>query len=81
MGKKENRVYEITGLLAEEIIPKLVTVRAERRVFMPYQKASAEPERLRKRQARVRMDGPLSQGRTQGVPDRRAGTRGRQDVS
>ena len=81
MGKKENRVYEITALLAEEIIPKLVTVRVERRAFMPYQKASAEFERLRKRQARVRMAGLLSQGRTQGIPGRRAGSRGRQDVS
>jgi len=49
MGKKEYRVYEIMALLAEEITPKLDTVRAERRAFMQYQKASAELERLRKR--------------------------------
>ncbi|KAI9507224.1 condensin complex subunit SMC2 [Russula earlei] len=46
MGKKEKRVDEITALLAEEITPKLDTLRAERRAFIQYQKASAELERL-----------------------------------
>ncbi|KAF8468622.1 condensin complex subunit SMC2 [Russula ochroleuca] len=46
MGKKEKRVDEITALLAEEITPKLDTLRTERRAFMQYQKASAELERL-----------------------------------
>jgi structural maintenance of chromosome 2 len=46
MGKKEKRVDEITALLAEEITPKLDTLRAERRAFMQYQKANAELERL-----------------------------------
>ena len=46
MGKKEKRVDEITALLAEEITPKLDTLRNERRAFMQYQKATAELERL-----------------------------------
>ena len=46
MGKKEKRVDEITALLAEEITPKLDTLRAERRAFMQYQKASTELEHL-----------------------------------
>jgi len=46
MGKKEKRVDEITALLAEEIPPKLDTLRTERRAFIQYQKASAELERL-----------------------------------
>ena len=46
MGKKEKRVDDITALLAEEITPKLDTLRTERRAFMQYQKASAELERL-----------------------------------
>jgi len=46
MGKKEKRVDEITALLAEEITPKLDTLRAERRAFMQYQKTNAELERL-----------------------------------
>lgn len=46
MGKKEKRVDEITALLAEEITPKLDTLRGERRAFMQYQKATAELERL-----------------------------------
>ncbi len=46
MGKKEKRVDEITALLAEEITPKLDTLRTERRAFMQFQKASAELERL-----------------------------------
>ncbi|KAI9457325.1 condensin complex subunit SMC2 [Lactarius psammicola] len=46
MGKKEKRVDEITALLAEEITPKLDTLRAERRAYVQYQKAGAELERL-----------------------------------
>ncbi|KAF8489517.1 condensin complex subunit SMC2 [Russula emetica] len=46
MGKKEKRVDEITALLAEEITPKLDTLRTERRTFMQYQKSNAELERL-----------------------------------
>lgn len=46
MGKKEKRVDEITALLAEEITPKLDTLRTERRAFIQFQKASAELERL-----------------------------------
>jgi structural maintenance of chromosome 2 len=46
MGKKEKRVDEITALLAEEITPKLDTLRTERRAFIQYQKASTELERL-----------------------------------
>jgi len=46
MGKKEKRVDEITALLAEEITPKLDTLRAECRAFMQYQKTSTELERL-----------------------------------
>ncbi|TFY64728.1 hypothetical protein EVG20_g5851 [Dentipellis fragilis] len=34
MGKKEKRVDEITSLLAEEITPKLDTLRAEKRAFL-----------------------------------------------
>src|SRR6266404_1188631 len=46
MGKKEKRVDEITTLLAEEITPKLDTLRAERRAYVQYQKTGAELERL-----------------------------------
>ncbi|KAH9979381.1 condensin complex subunit SMC2 [Lactifluus volemus] len=46
MGKKEKRVDEITALLAEEITPKLDTLRTERRAFIQFQKASADLERL-----------------------------------
>ena len=46
MTKKEKRFDEIMVLLAEEIIPKLDTLRAERRAFKQYPKASAELERL-----------------------------------
>ncbi len=46
MGKKEKRVDEITALLAEEITPKLDTLRTERRAFIQYQKANTELERL-----------------------------------
>ena len=46
MTKKEKRVDEIMVLPAEEIIPKLDTLRAERRAFKRYPKASAKLERL-----------------------------------
>ncbi|TDL23473.1 condensin complex subunit SMC2 [Rickenella mellea] len=46
MGKKEKRVDEITSLLAEEIIPKLDTLRAEKRSFLQWQKACSELERI-----------------------------------
>jgi structural maintenance of chromosome 2 len=46
MGKKEKHVDEITTLLAEEITPKLDTLRSERRAFMQFKKANAELERL-----------------------------------
>jgi structural maintenance of chromosome 2 len=72
MGKKEERVDEITALLAEEITPKLDTLRTERRAFMQYQKASTELERCA-RPVRIRMDGSSDQDLTQGGPDRREG--------
>ena len=46
MGKKEKRVEEITSLLAEEITPKLDTLRAEKRSFLQWQKSCSELERL-----------------------------------
>lgn len=46
MGKKEKRVEEITSLLAEEITPKLDTLRAEKRSFLQWQKACSELERI-----------------------------------
>ncbi|KAH7910428.1 condensin complex subunit SMC2, partial [Hygrophoropsis aurantiaca] len=46
MGKKEKRVQEITSLLAEEITPKLDTLREEKRSFLQWQKRCAELERL-----------------------------------
>ncbi|THH15903.1 hypothetical protein EW146_g4642 [Bondarzewia mesenterica] len=46
MGKKEKRVEEITSLLAEEITPKLDTLRAEKRSFLKWQKACSELERI-----------------------------------
>ncbi|CCM00223.1 uncharacterized protein FIBRA_02251 [Fibroporia radiculosa] len=46
MGKKEKRVREITSLLAEEITPKLDTLRAEKRSFLQWQKACSELERI-----------------------------------
>jgi structural maintenance of chromosome 2 len=46
MGKKEKRVQEITALLAEEITPKLDTLRAEKRSFLQWQKACSELERI-----------------------------------
>ena len=46
MGKKDKRVQEITSLLAEEITPKLDTLRAEKRSFIQWQKACSELERI-----------------------------------
>ncbi|KZT03117.1 condensin complex subunit SMC2 [Laetiporus sulphureus 93-53] len=46
MGKKEKRVQEITSLLAEEITPKLDTLREEKRSFLQWQKACSELERI-----------------------------------
>lgn len=46
MGKKEKRVQEITSLLAEEITPKLDTLRAEKRSFLEWQKSVSELERI-----------------------------------
>lgn len=46
MGKKEKRVDEITSLLAEEIIPKLDTLREEKRSFLQWQKSCSELERI-----------------------------------
>lgn len=46
MSKKEKRVQEITELLAEEITPKLDTLRAEKRSFLQWQKACSELERF-----------------------------------
>ena len=46
MDKKEKRVDEINALLAEEIIPKLDTLRAEKRAFLQWQKACSELERI-----------------------------------
>ena len=46
MGKKEEHIDEIMALFAQEMTPKLDTLRAERRAFRPYQKVSAELECL-----------------------------------
>lgn len=46
MSKKEKRVQEITALLAEEITPKLDTLREEKRSFLQWQKACTELERI-----------------------------------
>lgn len=46
MGKKEKRVEEIAALLAEEITPKLDTLRAEKRAYLQWQKACSELERI-----------------------------------
>lgn len=46
MSKKEKRVQEITSLLAEEITPKLDTLREEKRSFLQWQKACSELERI-----------------------------------
>lgn len=46
MSKKEKRVTEITSLLGEEITPKLDALRAEKKSFLQYQKATTELERI-----------------------------------
>lgn len=46
MGKKEKRVDEIASLLSEEIIPKLDTLRAEKRAYLLWQKTCSELERI-----------------------------------
>lgn len=46
MSKKEKRVDEITSLLAEEIVPKLDGLRAEKRSFLQFQKTASELERI-----------------------------------
>ncbi|KAI8973317.1 hypothetical protein BDF20DRAFT_824084 [Mycotypha africana] len=46
MAKKERKVEEINTLLAEDIIPKLDRLRAEKRVYLDFQKTEAEMERL-----------------------------------
>ncbi|ORZ11270.1 hypothetical protein BCR41DRAFT_110256 [Lobosporangium transversale] len=46
MAKKEKKVAEITQLLAEEIIPKLDKLRAEKRAYLEFQKTQTEIERL-----------------------------------
>lgn len=48
MGKKEKRVAEIASILAEEIIPKLDKLRAEKKAFMDWSRACAELERIDK---------------------------------
>ncbi|KAF9158091.1 Structural maintenance of chromosomes protein 2 [Actinomortierella ambigua] len=46
IAKKEKKVEEITQLLAEEIVPKLDKLRAEKRAYLEYQKTQRELERL-----------------------------------
>lgn len=46
MGKKDKRVQEITSLLAEEITPKLNTLRSEKRSFIQWQKSCSELEKI-----------------------------------
>lgn len=46
MAKKERKVEEINTLLLEDIIPKLDHLRAEKRVYLDFQKNEAEMERL-----------------------------------
>lgn len=46
MAKKERKVDEINTLLLEDIIPKLDHLRAEKRVYLDFQKNEAEMERL-----------------------------------
>ncbi|RUS21454.1 hypothetical protein BC937DRAFT_92655 [Endogone sp. FLAS-F59071] len=46
MAKKEKKVEEIMTILTEEIGPKLDQLRAEKRVFLDYQKTESEMERL-----------------------------------
>lgn len=46
MAKKEMKVQEITGLLAEEIEPKLEKLRTEKRAFLDFQQTQSDLERL-----------------------------------
>ncbi|WWD19905.1 hypothetical protein CI109_104374 [Kwoniella shandongensis] len=46
MTKKDKKVEEIESLLKEEIDPKLEKLRAEKRSYLEYQKATSELERL-----------------------------------
>lgn len=46
MAKKETKVQEITGLLKEEIEPKLDKLRTEKRAFLDFQQAQSDLERL-----------------------------------
>ncbi|KAK3825070.1 MAG: RecF/RecN/SMC [Benniella sp.] len=46
IAKKEKKVAEITQLLAEEIVPKLDKLRAEKRAYLEFQKTQTEIERL-----------------------------------
>lgn len=46
MAKKEMKVQEITGLLQEEIEPKLEKLRTEKRAFLEFQQTQSDLERL-----------------------------------
>ncbi|KAL9598063.1 MAG: hypothetical protein Q9219_004757 [cf. Caloplaca sp. 3 TL-2023] len=46
MTKKEMKVQEITGLLKEEIEPKLDKLRTEKRAFLDFQQTQSDLERL-----------------------------------
>ncbi|PVH93616.1 RecF/RecN/SMC protein [Periconia macrospinosa] len=46
MAKKEMKVQEITGLLQEEIDPKLEKLRQEKRAFLDFQQTRSDLERL-----------------------------------
>ncbi|KAK4691310.1 structural maintenance of chromosome 2, partial [Lecanoromycetidae sp. Uapishka_2] len=48
MAKKEMKVQEITGLLKEEIEPKLDKLRTEKRAFLEFQQTQSDLERLTK---------------------------------
>ena len=48
MAKKEMKVQEITGLLQEEIDPKLDKLRQEKRAFLDFQQAQSDLERMTK---------------------------------
>ncbi|KAL9058441.1 MAG: hypothetical protein Q9162_001736 [Coniocarpon cinnabarinum] len=48
MAKKEMKVQEITGLLKEEIDPKLEKLRQEKRAFLDFQQAQSDLERMTK---------------------------------
>ncbi|KAF1913158.1 RecF/RecN/SMC [Ampelomyces quisqualis] len=48
MAKKEMKVQELTGLLRDEIDPKLEKLRSEKRAFLEFQQTQSELERLTK---------------------------------